>query len=75
MVFEVRTMTESSEVIEIKPWQWRGKTTALATVRFPALGITIRGVLFLDTYRTMCLTPKPEFRPVLEDVRTFRLAA
>ncbi len=34
-------MTESIEVIEIKPWQGRGKTTALATVRFPALGITI----------------------------------
>ena len=32
-------------------------------------------VPFVDTYRTMCLTPKPEFRRVLEDVRTFRLAA
>ncbi len=32
-------------------------------------------VPFVDTYRTMCLTPKPEFRRVLEDVRTFRPAA
>jgi len=30
---------------------------------------------FLDTYRTMCLAPKPDFRRVLEDVRAMQLAA
>jgi hypothetical protein len=27
---------------------------------------------FLDTYRTMCLAPQPDFRRVLEDVRAMR---
>jgi hypothetical protein len=30
---------------------------------------------FLDTYRTMCLAPQPDFRRVLEEVREMRLAA
>jgi hypothetical protein len=30
---------------------------------------------FLDTYRTMCLAPQPEFREVLEQVRSLLLAA
>ena len=30
---------------------------------------------FLNTYRTMCLVPQPEFRQILEDVRELRLAA
>jgi hypothetical protein len=30
---------------------------------------------FLDSYRTMCLAPKPDFRRVLEDVRAMQLAA
>jgi len=30
---------------------------------------------FLNTYRTMCLVPQPEFRRVLEEVREMRLAA
>src|SRR5262249_19325783 len=30
---------------------------------------------FLDTYRTMCLAPQPEFRDVLEHVRSMQLAA
>jgi len=30
---------------------------------------------FLNTYRTMCLAPKPEFRRVLEEIRELRLAA
>jgi hypothetical protein len=30
---------------------------------------------FLDTYRTMCLAPQPDFRRVLEDVRAMQLAA
>jgi hypothetical protein len=30
---------------------------------------------FLDTYRTMCLVPKPDFRRVLEDIRAMQLAA
>src|ERR1700726_4698093 len=30
---------------------------------------------FLDTYRTMCLAPKDNFRRVLEEVREMRLAA
>jgi hypothetical protein len=29
---------------------------------------------FLDTYRTMCLAPPPEFRRVLEEVREMGLA-
>jgi len=29
---------------------------------------------FLDTYRTMCLVPQPEFRRVLEEIREIRLA-
>jgi hypothetical protein len=30
---------------------------------------------FLDTYRTMCLAPQPDFKRVLEDVRAMQLAA
>ncbi len=30
---------------------------------------------FLDTYRTMCLAPQPDFRRLLEDVLAFQLAA
>ena len=30
---------------------------------------------FLDTYRTMCLAPQPDFRRVLENVRAMQLAA
>ena len=30
---------------------------------------------FLDTYRTMCLAPQPDFRRVLEDVRAMQQAA
>jgi hypothetical protein len=30
---------------------------------------------FLDTYRTMCLAPKDNFRRVVEEVREMRLAA
>ena len=30
---------------------------------------------FLDTYRTMCLAPQPDFRQVLEEARVTRLAA
>ena len=30
---------------------------------------------FLNTYRTMCVEPEPEFRRVLEDARGFRFAA
>jgi len=29
---------------------------------------------FLDTYRTMCLAPQPDFRRVLEDVLAMQLA-
>jgi len=32
-------------------------------------------VPFVNTYRTMCLAPKPEFRRVLEDVRQLKLAS
>ena len=30
---------------------------------------------FLDTYRTMCVAPRPEFRQVLQNIRTLDLAA
>ena len=30
---------------------------------------------FLDTYRTICLAPEPQFRHVLEELRQTRLAA
>jgi hypothetical protein len=30
---------------------------------------------FLDTYRTMCVTPEPEFRQLLQEIRSFDLAA
>ena len=30
---------------------------------------------FLDTYRTMCLAPQPDFRRVLENVRAMQLTA
>jgi hypothetical protein len=33
------------------------------------------GLPFLDTYRTMCLAPQPDFRRVLEDVLAMQLAA
>ena len=32
-------------------------------------------VPFLDTYRTMCIAPNPEFRRLLEKIREVRLAA
>jgi len=30
---------------------------------------------FLNTYRTMCIAPEPDFRRVLEEIRELRLAA
>jgi hypothetical protein len=30
---------------------------------------------FLNTYRTMCLAPSPQFRRILEEIRDIRLAA
>jgi hypothetical protein len=30
---------------------------------------------FLDTYRTMCLTPEPQFRRVLDEIRNMKQAA
>ena len=30
---------------------------------------------FLNTYRTMCGAPEPEFRQLLQDIRTLDLAA
>ncbi len=30
---------------------------------------------FLNTYRTMCVAPSPDFRQVLEDVRHLEIAA
>ena len=30
---------------------------------------------FLDTYRTMCLAPEPEFRRLLEEARELPIAA
>jgi len=30
---------------------------------------------FLNTYRTMCVSPSPDFRQVLEDVRHLKIAA
>lgn len=30
---------------------------------------------FVNTYRTMCIAPEPEFRRVLEEIREMRLAA
>ena len=33
------------------------------------------GSPFLDTYRTMCLAPQPEFRQLLEQVRDLPIAA
>ena len=35
----------------------------------------IEGLPFLNTYRTMCVAPKPEFRRILEEIRDMRLAA
>src|SRR5882757_4200206 len=37
-------------------------------------GARITWLPFLDTYRTMCLAPPPEFRRVLEEGRTLTLA-
>jgi hypothetical protein len=37
--------------------------------------VDCRWLPFLDTYRTMCLAPKPEFRRVLEEIRAMRIAA
>lgn len=30
---------------------------------------------FLNTYRTMCIAPEPDFKRVLEDIRELQLAA
>ena len=38
-------------------------------------GMAIGDVPFLDTYRTMCLMPRPEFRRVLDSFREMRLVA
>jgi glucose/arabinose dehydrogenase len=42
-------------------------------------GLALRGdeilVPFLDTYRTMCLAPRPEFRRLLEQARDLPIAA
>ena len=39
------------------------------------LGPCLYWLPFVDTYRTMCRSPEPEFKRVLEDVRDMRLAA
>ena len=40
--------------------------------RFRAVSATLP---FLNTYRTMCLAPMPDFRLVLEGVRSIQFAA
>lgn len=35
----------------------------------------IKWLPFLNTYRTMCIAPEPDFKRVLEDIRELRLAA
>jgi hypothetical protein len=30
---------------------------------------------FLNTYRTMCVAPEPDFRRLLEDIRELQIAA
>jgi hypothetical protein len=43
--------------------------------RSPQAGHCARWLPFLNTYRTMCLAPQPDFRRALEDVRDMRLTA
>jgi hypothetical protein len=54
--------------------------TTLALEKKKAVGDTAGGpsqiwLPFLDTYRTMCLVPKPEFRRLLEQARDLPIAA
>jgi hypothetical protein len=48
-------------------------TGAAAALRY--MEISESWLPFVDTYRTMCRSPEPEFKRVLEDVRDMRLAA
>lgn len=54
------------------------QAAAAGAIEAPKKGIPQRRrkwLPFLDTYRTMCIAPEPEFRALLEDVRKFQLAA
>jgi hypothetical protein len=35
----------------------------------------MRWLPFLDTYRTLCVVPPPDFQRLLEDIRQMRFAA
>jgi len=45
-----------------------------ATNKGPTRGL-FGWLRFLNTYRTMCITPEPDFRRILEEVRELELAA
>ncbi len=62
-----------------QPFDLIAETTAI-DARRKAAGVASNGLSeiwlpYVDTYRTMCRTPEPEFKRVLEDVRDMRLAA
>lgn len=65
-------------------------TTEITPQRGPSVGVRIqvgavapncsinwafRWLPFLDTYRTLCAVPPPDFQRLLEDIRRMRFAA
>ena len=72
---------EDGEVVAIfrQPFDLLAETnTAVARLKAGNGGNSSKNEIwlpFLNTYRTMCVAPEPEFRRVLEDARGFRFAA
>lgn len=52
---------------------WERSITWYGAVR--VLEFRIDWLPFLNTYRTMCLAPQPDFLRILQDIRDLRLAA
>jgi hypothetical protein len=56
-------------------WLCDAVGTGLQTFNQQVSGSNPERLPFLDTYRTMCLAPQPEFRQLLEQARNLSIAA
>ncbi len=55
---------------------YQGEGVLSGAARLEGTGRSVAEILpFLNTYRTMCIAPEPEFRRLLEGIRNMRLPA
>ena len=72
---------EDGEVVATfrQPFDFLGETVVAEkqrkAIRMGSNRLSENWLPFLNTYRTMCLAPQPDFRRVLEDIRAMQLAA